>query len=222
MRFLALVLVLISFYPSFSIGPMFRAKGDDLLVDDRCEEYLPKYFKQEEVTFFTVSTNGTKRAGFDEEIKIDRNDARLLWNILYPNSKEGTKKNAFDKIKNNSSLLKYLEILEKGIETHEATYYSEGEVLEVLSYNLLPESDTFLEMLAKHFKGQRFSREDYFITGGVTYYSDSGQTIGELDVIVGDATTCSIFAIGEAKLGGRHTKARRQLDRIDNFIRSID
>ncbi len=200
---------------------VFKSKTDDLTVDNKCEDYKVDYFLREKIDYFLVGTRGLSRAGFDEEIEISRDEARLLWKALNPHSKESEKNSALKKINNQRHLKTFLEVLEKGSIERGAKYYAEGEILEVLSYYYLPQSDTFQDMLEVHFGDENYTLDDYFITGGVTYHTKSGQTVGELDVVVGDSRTCTVFAIGEAKLGGKKNKAVRQLDRIKQFLRSF-
>lgn len=214
-------LILLGTQWAYAYGPTFRAKTDDFFVDNRCEQYLPSYFTSHEVTFFTVSTKGTKRAGFDEEIPLSRDEARLLWTAVNPNSKPQQALQSRRRIESQDMMSAHLKILEEGRVYRGAKYYSEGEILEILSYEYLPLSESFLQIIRNYFGHDDFRYQDFFITGGVSYYNKSGRTVGELDVVVGDAETCSVFAIGEAKLGGRRTKAERQLDRISDFIQGL-
>ena len=224
MRFLICLFLFSSFaiHSSFAARTsIFKAKTDDLTVNDACEAYKPAFFLQEKIDYFLVGAKGLKRAGFDEEISLSRGNATLLWKVLNPHSTASQVQKALLKVSRNKTLSEYLKILEIGRIERGADYYSEGEILEVLSYEYLPESDSFRKMLDKHFLGEAYSEEDFFITGGVKYFSKSGQTVGELDVIVGDSNTCTIFAIGEAKLGGKKSKAVRQLDRFAQFLRAL-
>lgn len=125
---------------------------------------------------------------------------------------------ALEKINRDEKLKRDFDLLELGKVQRGADYHSEGEILEILSYTYLLESDSFVDIISDHFQGQDFSAEDFFITGGVRYFGRNGQTLGELDVLVGDSKTCTIFGIGEAKLGRTKSKAKRQLDRIKRFI----
>lgn len=200
---------------------IFKAKTNDLTVVDKCEDYKPSFFLQKDIKYFLVGTKGMRRAGFHEEINISRSYATTLWTALNPHSKENKRKNAMDKINYNDVLSEYYDVLDKGKEERGADYYSEGEVLEVLSYEYLPDSDTFNDLLANHFGTDTYTKKDYFITGGVKYFSKTGQTVGELDVLVGDSKTCTIFGVGEAKLGGKKSKAVRQLDRFKQFLRAL-
>jgi hypothetical protein len=208
---------------AFSVGGSpFEAKTDDLTVEDKCEVYAPAFFTAEPINYFTVGIAGTKRAGVSEEVAITRNEAKILWSALYPKSSEARIEKAMGTINNNLKLRTYFDLLEQGKIERGASYNSEGEILEILAYTILLESDSFLKMVAVHFNGQSFTEADFFVTGGVTYHDiKSGRTVGELDVVVGDSNTCTIFAIGEAKLGGKRSKARRQLDRIKSFIRNL-
>ncbi len=202
-------------------GPIFKSKTDDLTVNDKCEEYKPSFFLQSEIKYFLVGIRGTKRAGFHEEVNITRDNARLLWHALNPHTKPGKRSAVMNKVNNSEALSRHYDTLLEGREERGAEYYSEGEILEILSYEALPESESFNQLLEKHFGRDDYSREDFFITGGVTYHTKSGQTVGELDVVVGDSKTCTVFGIGEAKLGGKKSKAVRQLDRIKQFLRSL-
>lgn len=200
----------------------FEAKTDDLTVNDECETYEPAFFTAESITYFTVGIKGTRRAGTSEEVNITRNEAKLLWKALSPKSSPNDVSKAMKSIEASSKLSEYLEILEEGKIQRGATYHSEGEILEILSFEFLPDSKSFLDMVSRHFEGREFSEDDFFVTGGVTYHdAKSGRTVGELDVIVGDSNTCTIFGIGEAKLGGKKSKAREQLERIRRFIRKL-
>lgn len=224
MRFVFSLLVISFFAVSSSFAQrtaVFKAKTDDLTVNDVCEDYKPAFFLKKEIEYFLVGTKGLGGAGFDEEIAIKRSEATLLWNALNPHSKPGRVKSALSKIKKNETLSEYLKVLEMGKIQRGAEYYSEGEVLEILSYEYLPDSKGFQQMLQTHFGSNAYSEDDFFITGGITYHSKSGQTVGELDVVVGDSKTCTIFAVGEAKLGGKKSKAVRQLDRFEQFLRRL-
>ncbi len=197
---------------------VFKAKTDDLTVNDECETYKSRFFLQEEIRYFTVGLRGR---GFQESIDLKRSEASTLWGALSPNSKSSARTSALKKINRDEDMLRYYDVLLEGRQDRGARYYSEGEILEILSYEYLPTSETFKKMLDKHFGDQPYTAEDYFITGGVTYYAKNRQVIGELDVIVGDSTTCSIFGIGEAKLGRGKGKAKDQLGRIRSFLRSL-
>jgi len=200
----------------------FVAKTDDLTVVDKCETYKPAFFTAESIRYFTVGIKGTKRAGLSEEVPLTRSEAKLLWSALYPKSSAVRVEKAMSSINKNKTLRFFFDLLEEGKIERGATYNSEGEILEILSYTYLLDSDSFMQMVSRHFKGKSFGDTDFFVTGGVTYHdTKSGRTIGELDVVVGDSKTCTIFGIGEAKLGGKKGKARRQLDRIKNYIRSL-
>ena len=209
---------------AFGGGPRskFQAKTDDLTVEDKCETYKPRFFTAEPIRYFTVSTEGSTRVGFSEEVPITRSQVKTLWAAVHPKSSQAKVNKALKTI-NKSEKLKFdLELLKLGKVERAATYHSEGEILEILSYVYLTDSNSFLQMISQHFESRDFSEEDFFITGGVRYFDTrSGRTIGELDVVVGDSQTCTIFGIGEAKLGGKRNKARRQLNRIKDFIRRL-
>lgn len=198
-------------------GPVFRAKTNDLTVNDDCEVYKPRFFKQEQIRYFTVGLRGR---GFQEEVDITRDEARTLWWALSPNSMDAKRSKALKVINRDTDMIHFYDLLLEGRQERGAKYHSEGEVLEILSYEYLPGSKKFQQMLATHFGSAEYTEADYFITGGVTYYTKSGRVIGELDVVVGDSKTCTIFGIGEAKLGKGKSKARRQLERIKDFLRS--
>lgn len=219
--FLLLSLGLVGAQASFA-GEHFRALRDDLTVDDRCEEYKQAYFLQERVSYFTVGIEGSTRRGFDEEVPITRSQARTLWHALRASSSPNARRSALDKIKSSSALLEMYELLIEAVEMREASYSSEGEVLEVLSYEYLRQSSTYDQLVSLH---QELYPEiksfKYFITGGVVYHSSSGRTVGELDILIGDASTCTIFGIGEAKLSKGTSKAWKQLRRIQGFLRDL-
>jgi len=201
---------------------VFEAKTDDLTVVDKCEVYQPRFFTAEPIRYFTVGIKGTKRAGLSEEVPITRGEAKTLWSALYPKSSAAKVQKAMSKINRSPQMREFFDLLELGKVQRGATYNSEGEILEILSYTYLLDSKSFQQNLVQHFMGADFSEDDFFVTGGVTYHDRrNGRTIGELDVLVGDSKTCTIFAIGEAKLGGKRGKAKRQLDRIKNFIRNL-
>jgi len=200
----------------------FKAKTDDLTVVDKCETYEPAFFTAEPIRYFTVGIKGTKRAGLSEEVAITRNEAKILWQALYPKSSDSKIEKAMSMINRDSKLRNYFDLLVVGKIERGATYNSEGEILEILAYTYLVESSSILQMISNHFEGRDFNESDFFLSGGITYHDPkSGRTVGELDVVVGDSNTCTIFGIGEAKLGGRKSKAQKQLNRIKNFIRNL-
>ena len=70
-----------------------------------------------------------------------------------------------------------------------------------------------------------FPKQIYSTYGGVSYrWKKSGNTVGELDVIVFEKSTCDVIAIGEAKasspgnLSGSLKKAKGQLQRFRDFL----
>lgn len=214
-------LVLISTSSLADSKSPFRAIKFDVNVPEKCQEYLPSFFIQESITYFTVGSMGSTNSGFSAEVPIKRDQAKVLWRALKPSSSENTKANAIKVINKDEALSNFYKILLKGQSEREANYNSEGEILEILTYTYLPDSEMFEEMLERHGEETGEYTTDVFLTGGVSYHSRSGQTIGELDVILGDARTCSIFGIGEAKLGRKRSKALSQLDRIKGFIRKL-
>lgn len=216
-------LMLFVFTSAFAANrPAFEAKSDDLTVVDKCETYKPSFFIAEPINYFTVGIEGTKRVGVTEEVPVTRGEAKILWAALYPKSSAADINRALDKINQSEDLKDFYSLLEEGKIERGATYNSEGEILEVLAYTYLLESESFLQMVSQHFEGKPFSQKDFFVTGGVTYHdTKNGRTIGELDVIVGDSKTCTVFGIGEAKLGGKLNKARQQLARIRSYIQKL-
>ncbi len=213
-------LVLISTFSYAERNP-FRALKLDVNVPEKCQEYKPSFFTAEAITYFTVGSRGSTNSGFSAEVPIERGEAKILWDALKPSSSDRTIENAMKKINNNETLTKFFKILNEGKSEREATYNSEGEILEVLTYAYLPGTSMFEEMLERHAEETGEFTTDVFLTGGVSYHASNGQTLGELDVILADAKTCTIFGIGEAKLGRKRSKALKQLERIRGFIRKL-
>lgn len=144
--------------------------------------------------------------GFTFEYPIDRQHAQTLWRYFKDYSFGEPNQDLYESIQNHPQLKRDFDIIMSNFDEQGFDFQSEGEIL---------------ESLAIHHLYQEFPENLYFITGSVQYHeSYSPQTIGEIDILVGRRDTCETVAVGEAKLGRRKTlnKARKQLDRFENFL----
>jgi len=190
---------------SLALLGSFNAHSDQYFENLRVDAYVPTYcrdFSLESFSnvkeWFIYGIDGYTDRGFDYEYPLSRDNATWLWEAF----KNGREPQQWPR-----KLTREVEIIKEFKGPMGFEFGSEGEVLELLS----------LVDLEK-----RFSRRDYFMTGGVMYHEGPGQrTIGELDIMVGDMKTCEIVAVGEAKLGTSGlSKAKQQLARFKVFLGS--
>jgi hypothetical protein len=181
-------------------NPDFRSTRRDLGVPEHCRNLSPVYFHALVEDDLYFGTEGAVARGFTDEVRLERADATQLWNQL-----RGKSENAISK-----HLAPRLAELEEARDEMGFSYKAEGEVLEALALRQLRE---------------RYPESEYFTTGGYTYLKPANagkfETIGELDVIVGRRSDCSIVRIGEAKLGAKQLgHAHEQLRRFRSWLRA--
>lgn len=183
-----------------SENPHFRSTRKDPGVPAHCRDFVPSFFHALEAQDLYFGGEGAVSRGFTDEVRLERTDATLLWNHLRGKSESALPKH----------LSTQLAELEAAREDMGFSYKMEGEVLEALALRQLQE---------------RYPENEYFTTGGYTYLKPANagkfETIGELDVIVGRRSDCSIVRIGEAKLGAKQLgHAREQLRRFRSWLRA--
>lgn len=168
-----------------------------------CKPFRVEQFTEEEVDYFVEGIQSTK--GADHKMDLTRSEAKLLWEAYNPKKSDSYRASKRHQISRNPKLQNYLELVDRHKDSHGFEFKVEGEILEAVTIMTM-ERDTY-------------PQEDYFITGGITYFGRSGsQTLGELDIVVFDRDTCKVVSIGEAKLTKSSSKARRQLARFRQFI----
>ncbi len=178
----------------------FTNLRDDHSIPEACRQTEVRHFEPSALEFFTVGALDAERAGFDHEYPIERDHARRLWQILKGHPHRDSR--APDSIKSTPALVRDYEILVKNYEEMDFDFRSEGEILELLA-------------IQQFYSG--ISREEFFITGSVSYGGD--RVAGELDMVIGRKENCKVVAVGEVKLGRKSVgHARRQLERFRGFI----
>ena len=192
-RFLALIFLSFSQF----------SQADQYFNELRWDEYLPDDCHELSIHNFTdigewpvYGIRGYTNNGFDYEYPISRSDATWLWEAF----KNGNEPNSWP-----SHLGREVDLIKTHKDAMDFDFSVEGEVLEILALIDLQE---------------QFNPRDYFFTGGLEYRDGPGApTMGELDVLVGERSTCNIVVVGEAKLGkGSLSKAHKQLGRFRGFL----
>jgi len=197
LKLLGLLLGTLATLPVVRADKYFETLREDRYVPVHCRDFGVKNFREVR-EWFVYGIDGYQKRGFDYEYPVSRTEATWLWE-------------AFKKNKEPTEWPRNLDREVELIKTHKEPmgfeFGSEGEVLELLALVDLEE---------------RFSRRDYFMTGGLVYRSrPEAPTTGELDLLVGDMKTCNIVAVGEAKLGSSGlSKAKEQIARFKGFLRS--
>jgi len=203
--------------------------------DPDCQYWNLSRFKQVE-QWFTVGVKGASKKGFSYEVPISREGVDVLWCSVQP-----------DRGKSNSTCLGKIDFYHKkpfhqysgkpaqfsklGFKDLEQQYeIYKKYILKILKSENIdhPNVGAILEILARYYFQDMtsiFPSEIYSIYGGVSYrWKKSGNTLGELDVIVFEKSTCDVIAIGEAKasspgnLSGSLKKAKGQLQRFKDFL----
>ncbi len=184
---------------------MMRTTRIDRHAPCSCKPFHLKQFKNSEIDYFVGGINSTK--GADQQIDLERSEARTLWYALKESRAAGrARRNAKDKLAKDPQLLEYYNQLLAIKDLHGFTFGNEGEVLEALSILSLE---------------NQYPKDKYFATGGIMYFPSSGpSTLGELDLVVYEKASCKVVLVGEAKLSRNTGKAREQLTRFQNFLRS--
>jgi hypothetical protein len=182
-------------------GAVFDLLRMDRTVPKKCREVSVSRFSSQLQTI-TVGISGAMAEGFSQEYPLQRQDARYLWGLIKNESPED---HQHRRVEQHPNLARDYEILRVQGAERGFAYESEGEVLEVLA----------LEYLVN-----LYGEDRVFATGSVAYHHlGEDRYIGELDLLVGDRSTCEIFVVGEAKLGiGMLSKALQQIDRFMGFL----
>ena len=181
---------------SFADQYLNELRWDELVPEDCHELSLSNFENIEEWPVYGI--RGYTDRGFDYEYDISRRDASWLWNQF----RNGNEPDSWP-----SHMDEAVEIVQTYKDDMGFDFKVEGEVLEILA------------LVDLH---NMYDPEEYFFTGGIEYRDGSGgRTMGELDVLVGERSTCNIVVVGEAKLGkGSLGKAHKQLNRFKGFLGS--
>ncbi len=179
----------------------FHFNRKDQFVPAHCLETRLEHFATNS-RYFVYGAEKAQAAGFSYEYPISRADASYLWSVF----KEQVPNEAVvrEELKGKPHLeTAFSVLLDYGIPMG-FDYSKEGDVLEVLA----------LVDLRKI-----YSPAEYFHTGGIIYEDSTGPQLGEIDVLVGRKSDCSVVALGEAKLGlGQLAHAKKQLRRLHDFL----
>lgn len=183
-------------------GHHFRSLRADQTVPEYCLDLELNHFEEEEIDFFTYSIEGGKRRGFDYEYPLNRDQAKHLWRYIKRFMAGDVVDTGSGRFGSDPALKQSFEILINNYEAKDFNFGSEGEILELLAIHALEQK---LE-------------PDLYVYGSVQY---ADRVAGELDLIVAKKTDCSVYSIGEVKLGVRSLgKAKKQLRRFQGFLRS--
>lgn len=183
-------------------GHYFRSLRMDSTVPTHCLDLELNHFESQEIQYFTYSIEGGTRRGFDYEYPMSRKDAKVLWKYIKRYISGTEVDTEAGEFRGRPDLQAHFEILREAYYPKDFSFGSEGEVLELLVIR-----DLEVDL-----------HPDLYVYGSVQYQD---RTAGELDIIVAHRSDCSVFGIGEAKLGIKNlSKARKQLNRFREFLRS--
>jgi hypothetical protein len=174
---------------------------NDRSVPAKCAEFPLSSFAHVQQTL-TVGVRHSDQEGFDIALDITRTQVQSLHRSLKRLRRRGGSTLDVDNDLSPQMRELYRNVLQEGRDRG-FTYYSEGEVLELLGLMAI--------------KG-RYPAPEYFVTGGLEYGGQK-QTVGELDIVVVRASDCQAILIGEVKLNPNHIrKARSQLRRFTEYV----
>lgn len=183
-------------------GHYFKSLRDDQTIPEKCREVNLSHFTTHDLDEFYYGPVGANNRGFTHEYPIRRDDAKKLWNMARGLVNGADRRDVEQRLKNDQRMLRDFRIVADHYEEMDFDFASEGEILEILA---------IVDM-------QDQVPEGYYVYGSVFYHD---KVAGELDLMVGRKSDCQIIALGEAKLGLKSlSKARRQLDRFKNFLRT--
>lgn len=206
--------------------------------DKNCPTWDISRFKNVKNYFF-LGVETASRYGFTYAYPIERNGVDLLWCATLLNLGKRKKECNTKLYKDQTRPFAFLEKSrpdESEIKTDFAN--KEDQYLSYLSYILKvvehekitdPNVGTILELLARHYLQEltdTYPSDIYTIVSGIEYRKKDQRTIGELDIVVFEKSSCDVVAIGESKASNAKNqsnsllKAKDQLRRIREFIES--
>lgn len=179
----------------------FDFNRNDSRIPSQCQEFDLSDFEDTQ-SFFTYGVKGSTSRGFDYEVDISREEASQLWDIFKKGENHDSDIRA--KLSNDPHLLQLFDRIQSA-EDMGFDFQKEGDILEVLS---------LLDL------SSRYQDSKYFFTGGLEYRdSEHTRTLGELDLLVVERSSCHVVAIGESKLGVKQlSHAHEQLERVHGFL----
>ncbi|RME14212.1 MAG: hypothetical protein D6797_09320 [Bdellovibrio sp.] len=205
--FFSIGIVFFSFFPLWAdeyITPL----REDLSVPSQCLEPRLEDFQLKNIEFFTYSIRSAKEKGFSREFPITRKDAHALWVVLDQIGHHGASERVWAQkyITGKPDLRHLRDLLLKEKDRRGFDFGSEGDVLELISLMDLK---------------KQYPEPFFFITSSYMYHEPHEyRAVGELDVIIGQATNCQVISVGEVKLGlHRLPKAKQQLRRFMLFLK---
>lgn len=195
--FTAIWALTVTFTSAVRADEYFRPTRVDQTVPEECRDLGLKNFNGHE-KYITLSITNAREHGFTHEYKLERDDAEWLWKSY----RHGARPEPSPRL---SRLEHEVDLIERYKDVMGLDFGSEGQVLELLGLVTLKDE---------------YPDDQYFQTGGLEYHeSASSETMGELDLLVGERATCQIVVIGEAKLGVHALgKATEQLARFHDFL----
>lgn len=176
----------------------------DRHVPCECKPIAVSQFNEREINYFIEGIKSTK--GADIKLDLHRGEATLLWKALNTNYTKEQQDIARAQIAKDKKLSDYILQIDIYKDLHGFDFNSEGEVLEALA---------ILDM------EERYPVQNFFSTGGISYFNRLGENvIGELDIVVFERASCTVISVGEAKLSRSTSKARQQIARFRKFLKS--
>ncbi len=209
LKLILLGLLVFLFNQFAASDPYLENLKNDTSVPEHCRETELNDFSVKDLGIFTVSITSTRGpTRFTFEYPIKRHHAHSLWGVM-KNYVKNEVLSPSDKnlVNSNEELKRNFNVLKNNYKTRGFSFGSEGEILELLAH----------VALQKQFNS---GKTGVFVTGSVEYRRfQSGQVLGELDVVIADKEDCKVLAYGEAKLGThRASKAWGQVQRFMDFL----
>lgn len=189
------------------------AYADQYFHPHRVDRTMPQHCFDMNLEYFdgpfadiTVGIQGATERGFTHEIPIRRDQANALWHAFKAKAHGTFHTAAENHLRRDPSMEPYYRIIEANYRAMGFNFNSEGEILELLALVALRSN---------------FPPEKYFHTGGYGYFLNHRE-VGELDIIVGERSSCHVVVVGQAKLGLKNSRAAwEQIQRFKNFLKNL-
>lgn len=151
--------------------------------------------------FAVIAPEGGLKQGFDIEIPYTNEEISIIWQ--YIQHKNGHKNNAhiLIDVEKDSRLSSLLKLVYEGTKSMNQKLGSKGIITEVLTILWI----------------RQLLGDEYFVTGAYSYGTGK-QTLGELDLIIGDVKSCKVFLVGEIKSWPSASEAQEAHGQLDRFL----
>ncbi len=204
----------------------------------KCRKWSPKRFRNVK-SYITAGVNNAKSFGFNYAIPITRKGVDYVWCALVPERAVNNRScygakidyksdRPFGAFANQKAIANKYDVQFADLEDQLQTYYEYTKRLIHEEQIDRPNVGVVLELLSRYYFQEltnMYPKNRYTIASGVAYHKTASQrTIGELDIIIYNNSTCEVEVIGESKaashksMRGALRKAKGQLRRFRNFI----